>query len=151
MCGITGIYAFNEAGRFHLINLQKAVDVLEHRGPDAQGTFIDDRVGLGHRRLAVIDTSTRANQPMKDLSGRYTLIYNGEIYNYQEIKAVLEEKHRVQFSTHSDTEVLLYAYIHFGEKCLGKLNGFFSFAIYDKLEKTLFIPDTLFRPALWRK
>jgi asparagine synthase (glutamine-hydrolysing) len=139
MCGITGIYAFNEAGRFHLINLQKAVDVLEHRGPDAQGTFIDDRVGLGHRRLAVIDTSTRANQPMKDLSGRYTLIYNGEIYNYQEIKAVLEEKHRVQFSTHSDTEVLLYAYIHFGEKCLGKLNGFFSFAIYDKLEKTLFI------------
>ena len=85
MCGITGIYAFNEAGRFHLINLQRAVDVLEHRGPDTQGTFIEDRMGLGHPRLSVIDTSPRANQPMKDPTGRYTLVFNGEIYNYKEL------------------------------------------------------------------
>ena len=67
---IKSIHAFNEAGRFHLINLQRAVDVLEHRGPDTQGTFIDDRIGLGHRRLSVIDISPRGNQPMKDQGGR---------------------------------------------------------------------------------
>jgi asparagine synthase (glutamine-hydrolysing) len=139
MCGITGMYAFNEAGRFHLINLQKSVDVLEHRGPDAQGTFIEDRVGLGHRRLAVIDTSSTANQPMKDHSGRYTIIYNGEIYNYKKLRNILEERYKIQFTTHSDTEVLLYAYITYGEECLELLNGFFSFAIYDKFEKELFI------------
>jgi len=139
MCGITGIYAFNEAGRFHLINLQRSVDVLEHRGPDAQGTFIDNRVGLGHRRLAVIDTSIRANQPMKDYYGRFILVYNGEIYNYQEIKTLLEERYQVQFTTHSDTEVLLYAYIIYGIKCLDMLNGFFAFAVYDRQEKELFI------------
>jgi asparagine synthase (glutamine-hydrolysing) len=97
MCGITGMYAFNEAGRFHLINLQKSVDVLEHRGPDAQGTFIEDRVGLGHRRLAVIDTSSTANQPMKDHSGRYTIIYNGEIYNYKKLRDILEERYNFRY------------------------------------------------------
>lgn len=139
MCGITGIYAFNEAGRFHLINLQRSTDVLSHRGPDAQGTFIDDRVGLGHRRLAVIDTSPRANQPMKDPTGRYTLVYNGEIYNHRELRKLMEDKYRVQFSSHSDTEVLLHAFIIFGRQCLTMLNGFFAFAIYDKSEKELFI------------
>jgi asparagine synthase (glutamine-hydrolysing) len=139
MCGITGIYAFNEAGRFHLINLQRAVDVLEHRGPDTQGTFIDDRIGLGHRRLSVIDTSPRGNQPMKDPTGRYTLVYNGEIYNYLEIRKILEERHQVQFRSESDTEVLLNAYIIYGEKCLQMLNGFFAFGIYDKSENELFI------------
>ena len=139
MCGITGIYAFNEAGRFHLINLQRAVDVLEHRGPDTQGTFLDDRIGLGHRRLSVIDTSPRANQPMKDPTGRYTLVYNGEIYNYLELRKILEDRHQVQFRSESDTEVLLYAYIIYGEKCLQMLNGFFAFGIYDKTENELFI------------
>jgi asparagine synthase (glutamine-hydrolysing) len=139
MCGITGIYAFNEAGRFHLINLQRAVDVLEHRGPDTQGTFIHDRTGLGHRRLSVIDTSPRGNQPMKDSTGRYTLVFNGEIYNYQELRKILEERHQVQFRSQSDTEVLLHAYIIYGEKCLQMLNGFFTFGIYDRSENELFI------------
>jgi asparagine synthase (glutamine-hydrolysing) len=139
MCGITGIYAFNEAGRFHLINLQRAVDVLEHRGPDNQGTFIDDKIGLGHRRLSVIDPSPRGNQPMKDSTGRYTLVYNGEIYNYLEIRKILEDRHHVQFRSESDTEVLLNAYIIYGEKCLQMLNGFFTFGIYDKSENDLFI------------
>jgi len=139
MCGITGIYAFNEAGRFHLINLQKSVNVLEHRGPDTQGTFIHDKVGLGHRRLAVIDVSARANQPMKDSSGRYTIVYNGEIYNHRELKKMLEERHQVQFISNSDTEVLLYAYIIYGKQCLNMLNGFYAFAIYDKMKNELFI------------
>ena len=139
MCGITGINAFNEAGRFHLINLQKSVDVLEHRGPDAQGTYIDDRIGLGHRRLAVIDTSSRANQPMKDPTGRYILVYNGEIYNFLELRSLLEEKHQIHFKTQSDTEVLLHVYIYYGEQCLEMLNGFFAFAIYDRIERTMFI------------
>ncbi len=139
MCGITGIYAFNESGRFNLINLQKTIDIMDHRGPDAQGSHFDERVGLGHRRLAVIDTSSAANQPMFDPSGRYALIFNGEIYNYRFLKKELEEKFHVCFKTHSDTEVLLYACIYYGEKCLDKLNGFFAFAFYDQKEKDLLI------------
>ena len=122
-----------------MINLQRAVDVLEHRGPDTQGTFIEDRMGLGHRRLSVIDTSPKGNQPMKDPSRRYTLVFNGEIYNYLELRKILEERHQVQFISQSDTEVLLHAYIHYGEKCLQMLNGFFAFAVYDKSENELFI------------
>jgi len=139
MCGITGICAFNEAGRFHMINLQKSVDVLEHRGPDTQGTYIEDKVGLGHRRLSVIDLSARTNQPMRDNTGRYIIIYNGEIYNHLELRKILEQRHQVQFTTNSDTEVLLYAYIIYGKKCLEMLNGFFAFAVYDRSEKELFI------------
>jgi asparagine synthase (glutamine-hydrolysing) len=139
MCGITGIYAFNEIGRFNLINLQRTIDMVSHRGPDAQGSYFDDRIGLGHRRLAVIDTSSIANQPMLDASKRYVIIYNGEIYNYRELKSLLENRYSVKFITHSDTEVLLYAYIHLREKCLEKLNGFFSFAVYDIREQELFL------------
>lgn len=139
MCGITGIYSFNEAGRFHLINLQKSMDILSHRGPDSQGSYFDNKVGLGHRRLAVIDTSSSANQPMYDKSGRYIIIFNGEIYNYRELRSKLEQKFKISFSTQSDTEVLLYLYIKFGRKCLDQLNGFFAFAVYDKDRKELFI------------
>ncbi len=139
MCGLTGLYAFNEAGRFNLINLQQTIDMVAHRGPDAQGSFFDERVGLGHRRLAVIDTSERANQPIYDREKRYVLIYNGEIYNYRELRKMLERKYNNRFQTQSDTEVLLYAYIHLKEKCLEIVNGFFAFAIYDTKEQELFI------------
>jgi len=139
MCGITGLYAFNEAGRFNLINLQQTIDRVEHRGPDTQGSFFDERVGLGHRRLAVIDTSEKANQPMFDTEKRFVLIYNGEIYNFRELRGMLESKYNVQFKSHSDTEVLLYAYIHWKEKCLEKLNGFFAFAVYDSEKQELLI------------
>ncbi len=138
MCGITGIFAFNQVGRFNMINLSKATSALENRGPDNHGLFNDEMVGLGHRRLSIIDTSIEANQPMTDNFGRYKLIFNGEIYNYKNLKSQLSSN-GVSFTNDSDTEVLLYLLIKEGAACLSKLNGFFAFAFYDTLEKTLLI------------
>lgn len=138
MCGITGIFAFNLVGKFHMINLAAATKTLERRGPDHQGLYSDSFVGLGHRRLSIIDTSAAANQPMWDESGRYCIIFNGEIFNFQELRKGLEAI-GISFATHSDTEVLLKLYIFEKEKCLNKLNGFFAFCVYDKQEQTFFI------------
>ncbi|MDN5203303.1 asparagine synthase (glutamine-hydrolyzing) [Fulvivirgaceae bacterium BMA10] len=138
MCGITGIYAFNEVGRFNMINLSGATDKISSRGPDSKGMFTEYNVGLGHRRLSIIDTSSDGNQPMHDDSGRFTIIFNGEIYNYRELRAGLERL-GVTFQSNSDTEVLLKLFIREKKDCLGKLNGFFSFAIFDKEENSLFI------------
>jgi asparagine synthase (glutamine-hydrolysing) len=138
MCGITGIYAKNLAGKMHMINLSKATDHIARRGPDARGVWMNDYVGLGHRRLSIIDVSYNAAQPMKDATGRYTIVYNGEIYNFKEIKEELLGR-GVDFKSTSDTEVLLYAYINYKEKCLARLNGFFAFAIYDEQENSLFL------------
>jgi asparagine synthase (glutamine-hydrolysing) len=131
MCGITGIYSKNLAGKMHMINLSNATEQIARRGPDARGVWMNDFVGLGHRRLSIIDTSDHANQPMKDASGRYRIVYNGEIYNYKELKEELLGK-GITFQSESDTEVLLYAYIHYKEKCLNLLNGFFAFVVYDE-------------------
>ena len=138
MCGITGIYALNLAGKMHMINLSNATAQIERRGPDARGVWMNDFVGLGHRRLSIIDVSYNASQPMKDADGRYTIVYNGEIYNFRELKEELLGR-GVEFKSTSDTEVLLYAYINYKERCLSKLNGFFSFAIYDEKENSLFL------------
>ena len=138
MCGITGIFAFNLVGKFNMINLAAATKTLERRGPDHQGLYSDSFVGLGHRRLSIIDTSSAANQPMWDESARYCIIFNGEIFNFQELRKELKAK-GISFSTHSDTEVLLTLYILEKEKCLNKLNGFFAFCVYDKQEQTFFI------------
>ncbi len=138
MCGITGLYAFNMVGRINLIHLEAATRCLEKRGPDNQGSWFDDVVGLGHRRLSVIDTSPEANQPMIDETGRYRIIFNGEIYNYEGLGRELRAK-GITFNTKSDTEVLLKAFIHWGPACLSRLNGFFAFAIYDQEEESLFI------------
>lgn len=138
MCGITGIFSFNPIGRMHLIHLEAATRALEKRGPDAHQTWFDEIAGLGHRRLSVIDTSEAANQPMQDATGRYHLVFNGEIYNYKAIRAELGGLGRT-FITDSDTEVLLQAYIQWGKSCLEKLNGFFAFAIYDVEEKSIFL------------
>ena len=138
MCGITGIFAFNPVGRINLVHLEGATRCLESRGPDFQDSWFDDRVGLGHRRLSIIDTSDAGNQPMTDATGRYHIIYNGEIYNYRELQAALRAS-GVGFRSDSDTEVLLYAYIHWGTDLLEKLNGFFAFAIYDQQEQSLFV------------
>ncbi|TAH17264.1 MAG: asparagine synthase (glutamine-hydrolyzing) [Cytophagales bacterium] len=149
MCGITGVYAFNEIGRFSLINLSAANQALEHRGRDASGLFDENRTGLAHRRLSIIDLSSDANQPMTDASGRYTIVFNGEIYNYQALRQDLISK-GVTFHSASDTEVLLYLYIHEKEKALEKLHGFFAFAVYDNAEDTLFIArDRLGIKPLW--
>ena len=137
MCGITGLYAFNELGKFHMINLSAATEALSHRGPDFGRTDIIDRVGLGHRRLSIIDTSADGHQPMRDPSGRYSIIFNGEIYNYAALRQRLQQR-GVSFQSATDTEVLLQLYIHEGRACLDQLNGFFAFAIYDQQEDVLF-------------
>jgi asparagine synthase (glutamine-hydrolysing) len=137
MCGIAGAYSFknNEVSKKWL---QDAATCLNKRGPDNQNIVTIGKASLVHARLSIIDTSSAANQPMYDATGRYSIIFNGEIFNYQAVSKQLEEK-GIQFKTHSDTEVLLYAYIIFGETCLHKLNGFFAFAIHDKQEDKLFI------------
>ncbi|WP_420316476.1 asparagine synthase (glutamine-hydrolyzing) [Ekhidna sp.] len=134
MCGITGYKNFgNDCGLSQ--SLKKATSVLDKRGPDNLATFTHESVGLGHTRLSIIDTSVKGNQPMSDKSGRYTLVFNGEIYNYQELASEL----KVDFQSSSDTEVLLYLLIQQGEQCLPKLNGFFAFAFYDKETQSLML------------
>ncbi len=138
MCGITGIYAFNQVGTFYMVNLAKAIDSLARRGPDARGYFLNDTIGLGHRRLSIIDTAHVANQPMYSESKRYVIVFNGEIFNYKELKKELLDK-GITFQTESDTEVLLHYYILEKEKCLDRLLGFFAFAVYDKEDNSLFV------------
>ena len=138
MCGITGVFAENGNASIHKNNLNEAVFRLKKRGPDFQAVYADSHALLGHTRLSIIDTSTAANQPFEDLSKRYVIVFNGEIYNYREIKAELIQK-GYNFKSQSDTEVLLYAYIEFGSSCLDLLNGFFAFAVYDNKEKSLFL------------
>ncbi len=138
MCGITGIYAFNLVGKFNKVHVTNATMALAKRGPDFQDIHLDEWVGLGHRRLSIIDTSSVANQPMWDDTNRYCIVFNGEIFNFNDLKKELEEK-GVNFISHSDTEVLLKLYIDQKEKCLARFNGFFSFCIYDKQEQTFFL------------
>jgi len=138
MCGITGIFAFNLIGKFNKIHITAATMSMEKRGPDFQDIYIDEWVGLGHRRLSVIDTSEKANQPMWDPSGRYCIVFNGEIFNYRELRKPLEAR-GVVFRSDSDTEVLLQLYLHEKEECLSRLNGFFAFCIYDKQKQNFFL------------
>jgi asparagine synthase (glutamine-hydrolysing) len=118
--------------------LQAAIDRLAPRGPDADGRLFDSRVALGHRRLAIIDTSAAGNQPMTDRTGRYTIVYNGEIYNYRELRQRLIDR-GVTFDSQSDSEVVLQHYIAHGPSALDEVNGFFAFAVYDNLEGSLFL------------
>lgn len=138
MCGITGIFAFNLVGKFNKIHITAATMSLEKRGPDFQDIYIDEWVGLGHRRLSIIDTSEKANQPMWDESGRYCIVFNGEIFNYKQIRETLLAR-GLAFRSQSDTEVLLKLFIEERERCLSKLNGFFAFCVYDKLEQSFFL------------
>ncbi len=136
MCGIAGAYAFTEKGKDFFRKLDAAVETLKLRGPDGNGTFIDGAVALGHTRLAILDTTTAASQPFHDPTGRYTIVFNGEIFNFRELRADLPD---VAFTTSSDTEVLLHLYIRCGEAMLNRLNGFFAFAIHDRDTDSLFL------------
>ncbi|MDH3199066.1 MAG: asparagine synthase (glutamine-hydrolyzing), partial [Candidatus Krumholzibacteria bacterium] len=138
MCGILGIVARTERGLSLLDGLDHATLRLAHRGPDHGAVYRDGRVGLGHRRLAVIDTSSAANQPMTDDSGRYTIVYNGEVYNFRELRGPLVSRGG-PLRTQSDVEVVLRLFIDEGPSMLEKLNGFFAFAIYDRHEQALFL------------
>ena len=137
MCGIAGVIAFNEKGKQYLSKIGVATASLNKRGPDGEGFYKHDKVALGHRRLSIIDTSSAASQPFTDASGRYTIVFNGEIFNYQTIRKQLENK-GVHFKSHSDTEVLLYLFIQEKEKCLERLDGEFAFAVYDNQKEELF-------------
>ncbi|MEN9743914.1 MAG: asparagine synthase [Bacteroidota bacterium] len=137
MCGIAGLVAKQNPSNAAEI-LQQMSSKIAHRGPDSEGSLWleNNSVGLAHRRLAIIDLTTAAAQPMTVLE-RYHLIFNGEIYNYLEIKTDLESK-GYTFSSQSDAEVLLQAYAHYGENCLSHFDGMWAFAIYDARKKTIF-------------
>lgn len=138
MCGIAGILAFDENGKRHLHKISAATYSLNKRGPDGEGIYLHNNVALGHRRLAIIDTTNAASQPFSDSTERYTIVFNGEVFNYRELREQLRNK-GVQFKSQSDTEVLLYLYITEKEKCLEKLEGEFAFAIYDNVNEDIFI------------
>ncbi|MDM8553310.1 asparagine synthase (glutamine-hydrolyzing) [Desulfococcaceae bacterium HSG7] len=136
MCGIVGVYNLSSKEPVSQIRLHKALKVIQHRGPDANKvSLINKDTGLGHVRLSIIDLSQRSNQPFE--YHNLTISYNGEIYNYIEIKKELVKK-GYSFKTESDTEVVIIAYLHWGEECVAHFNGMWAFAIYDKSKDVLF-------------
>lgn len=137
MCGIAGLVAGNGAApdREVLVRMTRA---LAHRGPDAEGIAIEGPAGLGHRRLSVLDLSSAANQPMQDASGRFTLVFNGEIYNFREIRSTLEGLGHV-FATNGDTEVVLAALKQWGPDALQRMIGMFAIALWDREQRRLFL------------
>ena len=130
MCGIAGFIAPGADDRAFDAILSRMIGAIGHRGPDAAGGFVDDVCAMGTARLAIIDPA-HGSQPMCDESGRYWLCYNGEIYNYRELRLELIAR-GCSFRTSSDTEVLLKAWMTWGEDCLARLNGGFAFALYDR-------------------
>lgn len=135
MCGIAGIVNMGETS-VGTDKINQMLFSIKHRGPDDEGIYIKNNVGLGHVRLSIIDLSSAGHQPMTSKDERYIIVFNGEIYNYLELKKELENSY--QFISKTDTEVLLAAYITWGEDCLDQLNGDFAFVIYDSQEQTLF-------------
>ncbi|QNM91540.1 asparagine synthase (glutamine-hydrolyzing) [Aliarcobacter cryaerophilus] len=134
MCGIVGFIS-QRNDKEHIV--QKQLETLYHRGPDAQSKYMDNNIAFGHTRLAIIDIDN-AVQPMTSTDNRYIIIFNGEIYNYLELRQHLVSK-GIKFKTHSDTEVLLNMYIVYGKECVSKLNGMFAFAVYDKVKDSMFL------------
>ena len=131
MCGIVGVIGKKEINQVDLLSC------LKHRGPDSSGHFSDSNIFLGHTRLSIQDLSENGNQPMFSTDNRYVIIFNGEIYNHQEIRAEFEEE--FNFRSSGDTETVLNAFIKYGVSFLDKLNGIFAFAIYDKIEDEILI------------
>jgi len=137
MCGIAGIFNLDEEPASSVI-LRKMTDVLAHRGPDGEGVSVDGAVGLGHRRLAIIDLTSAGHQPMQTSDKRYTISYNGEVYNFRELRAELEVQ-GYQFRSQTDSEVVLNAWAAWGPKALDRFNGMFAFAIWDRQERELIL------------
>lgn len=137
MCGIAGIIHTNGEPCSPGV-LRRMTDAVAHRGPDGEGVYVDGSVGLGHRRLSIIDLSPAGHQPMISADGQYVLTYNGEIYNYQELRVELEALgHR--FRSRTDSEVVLYAYAEWGARALDRFNGMFAFAVLDRKRRHLFL------------
>lgn len=137
MCGIAGIFNLNGEPVSPVL-LRKMTDAIAHRGPDGEGFYTDSFIGLGHRRLAIIDLSPAGHQPMTTADNQYVICYNGEVYNFQELRIELEALGH-QFRTRTDTEVVLHAYTEWGERALDRFNGMFAIAIWDRKHQELFL------------
>ena len=137
MCGICGKLNFDQSASVDPALIRAMLGTIRHRGPDDEGVYMTPRVGLGHRRLAIIDLNT-GHQPLSNEDGTVWIVFNGEIYNYQELRTFLLDKGHV-FKTQTDTEVIVHLYEELGPECLQKLRGMFAFAIWDENKKTLFL------------
>lgn len=149
MCGIAGILNFNGEPASQVF-LQRMAAAIAHRGPDGEGFYIDGPLGFAHRRLSIIDLTSGGHQPMLSSDGRYVLSYNGEIYNFQQLRLELEVLGH-QFHSRSDTEVLLNALIEWGDGAMPRLNGMFAFSFWDKRERTLMLARDRYgiKPLYW--
>lgn len=138
MCGIAGIHNYHSSKEPSTEqNVKKMLSLINHRGPDESGVFLDENIGIGSVRLSIIDLSS-GQQPMSDQTGRYWIVYNGEIFNYTELRADLIRK-GFHFKTTSDTEVVVQMYALYGADCLNQFNGQFAFCVWDKYKKELFL------------
>ena len=137
MCGISGIYNFGSGASVDSGLIKKMCSVMAHRGPDDEGIYCEGNIGLGHRRLSIIDLSG-GHQPMANEDGSIWIVFNGEIYNFIELKEELLRKSHT-FKTHSDTETIIHLYEEEGEACVHKLRGMFAFAIWDGRKKKLLL------------
>jgi asparagine synthase (glutamine-hydrolysing) len=138
MCGIAGIFSFHQNAPATSAQIQKMADAIRHRGPDDEGFYVNGNIALGHRRLAIIDLSPDGHQPMAGPDGSTWIIYNGEIYNYLELRAELSAQGH-QFKSQSDTEVILHAYQEYGPDCVRRFDGMFAFALWDARRRRLFL------------
>src|SRR6266850_741162 len=138
MCGICGKLYFDQTRTVDTKELQRMAATLSHRGPDGDGVWAAQHVGLAHRRLAIIDLRAVAGQPMCNEDGTIWITFNGEIYNFQELRQALEGKGHI-FRTQSDTEVIVHAYEEYGRACVERLRGMFAFAIWDARQRLLFL------------
>lgn len=137
MCGIAGLVQLR-GEPISTVALKRMTDAIAHRGPDGEGHFVDGATGLGHRRLAIMDLSPAGRQPMASADRRFTIVYNGEVYNFQELRVELEALGH-QFHSRTDTEVVLKAYAQWGEGAIARLNGMFAFAIWDRERRELLL------------
>ncbi len=147
MCGIAGIFS-PDSGLVSAERLKRMTDAIRHRGPDGEGQWISPSgtAGLGHRRLSIIDLSPSGAQPMPYLN-RYTIVHNGEIYNYVELKEELQKK-GYSFQSRSDTEVILASYDCWGDECVDHFDGMFAFAVWDEKEKSCLRPGIVLEKNL---
>src|SRR5579863_8422253 len=134
MCGIAGF-----VGKGNNEDLKRMIESLHHRGPDYQGTSLIENVGFAHSRLSIIDLSPDANQPFFSTDKSVAITFNGEIYNYLSLKEELAKTGKYNFKTYSDTEVLVYLYMEYGEEMLKKIKGMFALGIYDFRKKQLLL------------
>ncbi|MGZ3866183.1 MAG: asparagine synthase (glutamine-hydrolyzing) [Bacteroidia bacterium] len=137
MCGFAAIAGFNEKGKERFRSIKECSLLLKHRGPDTQQFIIDNNFAMAHARLSIIDLSAASNQPFVSTDGRFTMVFNGEIFNYKVLRDELKNKGHI-FKSDGDVEVLLNLYREYGKDCLNKLNGFFAFFLYDKQTDSFF-------------